>query len=152
MEYVKRMLRDGLIDNKNKRCLQDKYPKAGHFYILPTAHKINNPGRLIVSSSNHPTERISEFVDFYLKPLVCSIPSYVKDITDFLNKLAAFNRLSDNALLVTIGVTSLYTNIPHSGGIDACRYFLPKRTNYGNHLRPHSYHPHHEQLQCTPFY
>ena len=96
---------------------------------LPKIHKVNNPGRPIVSSNNHPTERISQFVDFHLKPLVFTIPSYVKDTTDFLNKLAIFNRLPDNALLVTLDVTSLYTNIPHNEGIDACRYFLQKRTN-----------------------
>ena len=123
------MLNDKLIDKKNKQYLLHRDPKPGRFYILPRIHKVNNPGRPIVSSNNHPTERISQFVDFHLKPLVCTIPSYVKDTTDFLNKLAIFNRLPDNALLVTLDVTSLYTNIPHNEGIDACRYFLQKRTN-----------------------
>ena len=66
----------------------------------------------------------SQFVDFHLKPLVCTIPSYVKDTTDFLNKLTATDNLPDNALLVSLDVTSLYTNIPHDEGIDACRFFL----------------------------
>ena len=115
-EYVKRKLNDGLIDNKNKQYLLHKNPKPGCFYILPKIHQDNNPGRPIVPSNNHPTERISTFVDFHLKPLVCTIPSYVKDTTDFLNKLAAFNKLPDNALLVTLHVTSLCTNIPHNEG------------------------------------
>ena len=44
--------------------------------------------------------------------------------TDFLNKLTAIDNLPDNALLVSLDVTSLYTNIPHNEGIDACRFFL----------------------------
>ena len=123
------MLNDKLIDKKNRQYLLHRDPKPGRFYILPKIHKVNNPGRPIVSSNNHPTERISQFVYFHLNPLVCTIPSYVKDTTDFLNKLAVFNRLPDNALLVTLDVTSLYANIPHNEGIDACRYFLQKRTN-----------------------
>ena len=47
----------------------------------------------------------------------------------FLKELAAFNRLPDSALLVTLDVTSLHTNIPHNEGIDACRYFLQNRTD-----------------------
>ena len=30
----------------------------------------------------------------------------------------------DNVFLVTLDVSSLYTNIPHNEGIDACRHFL----------------------------
>ena len=128
-EYVKRMLNDELNDKNFKQYLLHKDPKPGRFYTRPKIHKVNNPGRPIVSSNNHPTERISQFVDFHLKPLVCTIPSYVKDTTDFLNKLTAIDNLPDNALLVSLDVTSLYTNIPHNEGIDACRFFLQKRTN-----------------------
>ena len=57
-EYVKRMLNDGLTVNKNKQYLLNKNPKAGRLYILLKIHKANNPGRPIISSNNHPTERI----------------------------------------------------------------------------------------------
>ena len=78
---------------KNKQYLLHKDPKPGRFYILPKIDKVNNPGRRIVSSNNHPTERISQFVYFHLKLLVCTIPSYVKDSTDFLNQLNAIDNL-----------------------------------------------------------
>ena len=126
-EYVKRMFNDKLIDNKSKQYLIQRDPRPGRFYILPKIHKVNNPGRPIVSSNNHPTERISQFVDYHLKPIVCTVPSYVKDTTDFLNNLANLNRLADTAILGTLDVTSLYTNIPHNEGIEACRFFLQKR-------------------------
>ena len=61
--------------------------------------------------------------------MVCTIQSYVKDTTDFVNKLIAIDNLPDNALPVSLDVTSLYTKIPHNEGIDACRFILQKRTN-----------------------
>ena len=124
------MFNNKLIDQKTKQYLVQNDPTPGRFYILPKIHKVNNPGRPIVFSNNHPTERISQFVDYYLKPLVCTVPSYVKDATDFLNKLAnlnTINKLPDNTILATLDVTSLYTvytNIPHSEGTEACRFFL----------------------------
>ena len=42
----------------------------------------------------------------------------------FLNKLDQLGHLPSNAILVTPDVSSLYTNIPHNEGIDACRHYL----------------------------
>ena len=38
-------------------------------------------------------------------------------------------QLSHNSLLVSLDVTSLYTNIPHADGIRACKYFLDNSLN-----------------------
>ena len=122
--YVERMHKDNVIDDETKRFLIQTDPKAGRFYILPKIHKQGNPGRPIVSSNGHPTERISQFVDYHLKPLVHTTPSFIKDTTHFLNKLNELGRLPSNAILVTLDVSSLYTNIPHREGIDACRHYL----------------------------
>ena len=63
--------------------------RPARFYILPRIdkNKDNLPGRPIVSASSHPTERISEFVDYQLNPLVSKLPSYVKDTTHSLDSL-----------------------------------------------------------------
>ena len=74
-EYVKRMFNNKLIDQKTKQYLAQNDPRPERFYILPKIHKVNNPGRPIVSYNNHPTERISQFVDYFLKPLVYTVPS-----------------------------------------------------------------------------
>ena len=124
-EYTTRLHKDNLIDSETLKCLSPtSEPKAGRFYTLPKIHKQGNPDRPIISSNGHPTERISEFVDYHLKPLVQNLPSFIKDTTHFLLQLQKLGPLPDNALIVTLDVSSLYTNIPHNEGIDACRYFL----------------------------
>ena len=57
------------------------------------------------------------------------LPSYIKDTTHFLQKLDSLPELSNGCLLVTLDVSSLYTNIPHKKEIRACRRALESRTN-----------------------
>ncbi len=51
----------------------------------------------IVSSCGAPTERISEYVDYHLQPLVAKVPSYLKDTTDFLQKLPSLQPGKDGS-------------------------------------------------------
>ena len=105
--YVDRMHKNKLISDKNKQYLIQTDVKPGRFYILPKVHEPGNPGRPIVSSNSHPTERISHFVDYHLQPLVHKLPSFVKGTNDFLNKLLIIGNLPANSLLVTLDVSSL---------------------------------------------
>jgi uncharacterized pyridoxal phosphate-containing UPF0001 family protein len=41
----------------------------------------------IVSANGHPTEKISEFIDFHLRPFVENLPSHIKDTIDYLKKM-----------------------------------------------------------------
>jgi serine/threonine protein kinase len=66
----------GHLDNKTMEYLTPEDPKLGRFYLLPKIHKENNPGRPIVSANGHPTEKISEFIDFHLRPFVENLPSH----------------------------------------------------------------------------
>ena len=117
-----------IYENKNTMAsLIPQKSKASRFYILPKIHKPGNPGRPIVSSCGAPTEGISHFVDYHLAPLVKNVPSYIKDTTDFLNKLQTISSVPPGTLLATLDVKSLYTNIPHSEGIEACRSALNTR-------------------------
>jgi hypothetical protein len=51
-------------------------------------------GSLVPGSANgHPTEKISEFVDFHLRPHVEALPSHLKDTTDYLQKMESMNPL-----------------------------------------------------------
>ena len=127
LEYAERvsqkleaMVDEGHISEKNLEYLTVTSPKAGRFYLLPKIHKAGNPGRPIVSANGHPTEKISEFIDFHLRPHVNRLPSHIQDTTDYLNKTDSVP-CPDNTLLVSLDVVSLYTNIPHADGIEACR-------------------------------
>ena len=127
-EYLDRLHQDDLIDDDTFKYLtSNPNPKAGRFYMLPKIHKQGNPGRPIISSNGHPTERISEFVNHHLKSLAQPLPSYIKDTTHFFLHLEQMGPLPDNAILVTLDVSSLYTNIPHNEGIEACHHFLNTR-------------------------
>ena len=56
-----------------------------------------------------------EFVDCHLKSLVQSLPSYIEDTTHFVPQLEQMGPLPDDAILVTLDVSSLSrTNIPHN--------------------------------------
>ena len=119
-DTVSEMHNQGLISEKNMAYLIVDQPKAGRFYLLPKIHKAGNPGRPIVSANGHPTEKISEFVNLHLQSHVQTLPSYLQDTTDFLKKQEALGPIPSDALPVSMDVTSLYTNIPHSDGIKAC--------------------------------
>ena len=53
----------------------------------------------LFSPVTHLTERISQFLDFHLKPLVQTTQSFIKHTTHFLNKLEQLGQLPDNAFL-----------------------------------------------------
>ena len=71
-------------------------------------------------------------MDLHLQSHVQTLPSYLQDTTDFLKKQEALGPISSDALLVSMDVTSLYTNIPHSDGIKACEEAWDERPSYTN--------------------
>ncbi|CAN7986166.1 unnamed protein product, partial [Ixodes hexagonus] len=113
-----RLRKDEEIDGHLLNFLTPKNCKPGRFYLLPKIHKPGNPGRPIVSSNGTVTENLSSFVDYLIKDLPETFASYVKDTNHFLQIIAEIN-LPQNASLVTLDVSSLYTNIPHAEGIQA---------------------------------
>jgi hypothetical protein len=110
------------ISDKCRNYLLNTQPRTAQLYLLPKIHKNKTPvpGRPIVSANNSPTEKISQLADLFLQPLVHLTKSYVKDTTDFINKLEQLPLLPPNSLLCTVDVCSLYTNIPNQEGIEAC--------------------------------
>ena len=57
-----------------------------------------------------------------MKPFLLYVKVYVKDNLDFLSKCSQQNY--EDALLVTFDVVNLYTNIPHTFGLEALDYWL----------------------------
>ena len=87
-----------------------------------------SPERPIVNSIGSITEKSSAFVDAHLRQFTPRIPSYVKDTTHFINIMRNI-QLDPEVLLVTIDVSSLYTNIPHIEGIAAFNRMMEENRN-----------------------
>ena len=123
--YVNNMFQRGQISQNTSNYLTTDIDRTQQFYLLPKIHKnINNPpSRPIVSGSGGPTEKISQFVDHFIRPLVPLSESYIRDSTHMINILNKFNMLPD-MILCTLDITSLHTNIPHNEGIQSIKEFL----------------------------
>ena len=131
--YLRRCKKNKLLPPKVVNHLITRTPRTSIFYLLPKIHKIGVPGRPIVSAINSPTENISEYVDFFLKPLNMKPPSYVRDTKDLLMRLQTLPDLPPDFILCTVDVSSLYTSIPHSDGITACEEALETRVDKDPH-------------------
>ena len=67
---------------------------------------------------------LSQAVGHLLKPHMKSLPSYVKDTSDLVTKIHNLIGIPQNAFLVTLDGTSLYSNIPHDDGIKAFDHLM----------------------------
>ena len=85
---------------------------------------MNVPGRPVVSNCGTPTERISEFVDYHINPIVKCLPSVLVDTSDFLRRLENVGYIPETAIFGTIDVVGLYPHIPHDEGLDSMRKVL----------------------------
>ena len=59
-------------------------------------------------------------IDLILQPYAMAGTSYIKDTTDFILKVTELN-LDKDEWMFTMDVSSLYTNIPHTEGIDVVK-------------------------------
>ena len=137
MDQLTTMRSLNLITQKNFEFLNVPNPTEARFYLLPKIHKKNVPGRPICSSVNHPTAHISKFVDEHIQKYVPKTKSYVRDTQHLISRLKQLGHIPENALLVTLDVSSLYTNIPNLEGILAVAEHLrtdPEKQQIGPHL------------------
>ena len=111
------MRHKGLITEKNFEHLAPDNCTEARFYMLPKIHKKGVPGRPICSSVNHPTSRISKLVDEHIKEYVPETKSYIRDTQDVIKKIKSLGPIPEGAILCTLDVSSLYTNIPNNEGI-----------------------------------
>ena len=126
-----------LQDLQNQRFISEKQfqylkspeePRPRQFYMLPKIHKpldkwpvLNMPpGRPIISDCSSESYNVSEYIDHFLQPLASKHDSYLKDTSDFLNKLKQV-KINKNSLIVTMDVEYMYTNIDHESGLTAVK-------------------------------
>lgn len=105
-----------IINNKQFHFLTDFIPRCPRFYGLPKLHKVGCPLRPIVSQIDGPTSRLNLLVDQLLHTAESNIPFLLQDTTAFINLINQHKTCTPETYLVTLDVTSLYTNIPHAEG------------------------------------
>ena len=60
-----------------------------------------------------PTEKVSEFLDYQLKPVMQKGKAYIRYSEHFLEKVKNTSTLLKNAIPVTADVGGMYLSIPH---------------------------------------
>ena len=131
-KYFKKLNSSGYISYKEMKHFTYEYKKAcnlGKLYLLPKIHKrlFNVPGRPVISNCGTPTEKVSEFLDHHLKPIMQKELSYIRDSQHFLEKIKTIGSVPENSILVTADVVGLYPNILHQAGLKALKEALEKR-------------------------
>ncbi|CAF1044442.1 unnamed protein product [Rotaria sp. Silwood1] len=102
--------------------------ELAHLYYLPKAHKPGAPLRPIISGLNHPTIKISKFLDELLRPLFNKITSNTTatsgtELIKQLHQWSTCNRRQET-LLCTMDVLNFYTMIPQTDGIFSIKKML----------------------------
>ena len=99
------------------------------------AHKPEKgyPGRMITSGCGSPTERLSSWCEYHLKPLMDKLPYRLEDTSHFIRKVLMYNekRLREDnpkpIILSSWDIEAMYPNITNDLGLAACRELLNKR-------------------------
>ncbi len=123
-DIVEDLCNEGYIcDHTREYLLSSNHDiKTPSFYLLVKAHKPKPEnsdfcGRPIISGCCSPTKTLSEYLDYFLLPIVQSQDTYLKDSPELI-KLLSNLKLPQDITLVTADVTSLYTNILQDECID----------------------------------
>ena len=126
-----------LITQKEFKYFRFEFKKTcnlGKLYLLPKIHKrlSNVPGRPVISNCGAPTEKVPEFLESHMQPIMRKGWSYIKDSQDFINKSRKLGKIPDNAILATVDVVGLYPSILHNVGLRALKDALNKREQKKN--------------------
>ncbi|XP_071653548.1 uncharacterized protein [Temnothorax longispinosus] len=89
-------------------CTNGNLPRC---YGLPKIHKDGSPLRIIVSTLGSPLYNMANFLHNILVKSVPKPESYIKDGWSFV-ELIRDVRIEDDDVLISLDVTSLFTNIP----------------------------------------
>ena len=124
---IKRLINNTIISFKpqlfqfSKRLYQFLTSEPDHcrtpqFYGIPKVHKEFTtipPVRPIISQCSSILNPTARFIDHVLQPLAQAYPDYIQNSTS-LSLILQNLPVPDNAILVTLDVTSLYPSIPQT--------------------------------------
>lgn len=110
-DLVKSWRDNDLIDAytyNNLNCTNGNTPRA---YGLPKIHKSGALLRIIISSIGSPFYMVANFLHNILHESINKPRSFIKDGWSFAN-IINNKKIDSNEILVSLDITSLYTNIP----------------------------------------
>ena len=103
-------------DMTNKWLSQTPSPlRIPIFYKLTKIHMLILVGRPLISGCDGPAGKISSFVETLPQTMAQLQQSYMRDATAFLNFIEK-TKVGKDTILVSMNVSSLYTNIPQEEG------------------------------------
>ena len=93
--FFKNLKLKGHITEKELKYFSYEFKKScnlGKLYLLSKIHKSleNVPGRPVISNCGTPTEKVSEFLNHHIKPVMQNGKSHIKDSGNFLEKNKEF--------------------------------------------------------------
>ena len=124
-QFLEKAANRGTISKNEFDFLYVKSASIPVLYTLPKIHKSINspPGRPVVAGMNSVTAPLSAFVDHHIKPFVFELPTFLRDSGDVIKSIKDLH-IPDSTILCTADVESLYSNIPHVGGLEALTHYL----------------------------
>ena len=136
--YITSLFEEGQTDQTTYNFLKrDSPPCTQRMYFLKKLHKNPIAVRPLVSGINGLTEKVSEFLDHFLQPIVTHIPSYLKNTTDLLTELDNIP-ITEHTILCTVDVKSLYLCIPQEEGTEACLSHLEREDKLPLPIKRHT--------------
>ncbi|XP_011869804.1 PREDICTED: uncharacterized protein LOC105563102, partial [Vollenhovia emeryi] len=110
-ELIKAWLDNDIISESTYKYLNCTNGNLPRCYGLPKIHKSGYPLRIIVSTIGSPLYNISWFLHKILFDSIPKPKSHIKDGWTFASNIKN-SPIKDNELMVSLDVTSLYTNVP----------------------------------------
>ncbi|XP_026826295.1 uncharacterized protein LOC113562139 [Ooceraea biroi] len=110
-DLVKSWLNLGIIDEFVYKQLHMTTCTLPRSYGLPKIHKSGVPLRIIVSSIGAPTYNTVQYLLKILSDFIPKPKSHIKDSWTFVRKIKDL-KVSNNQVLVSLDVVSLFPNIP----------------------------------------
>lgn len=133
-QCINELINNRDLDKWTGQLLRPTNLRAPIFYFVPKINKPNNPAWPVVSSVNSHAEKISAYWDKFLRPLAENLKSHIKDTCNFIIRLKRLGRVPGSCSLVTLHVSSLYTNTD-SG--DRLMEEEPEKTSKANLRQKH---------------
>ena len=134
-EVIDEALENNIINKEEHEAMNVEDGDPAKFYCLFKVHKEHTPNtapppRPIISGAGSTFENIGKYLEHHIKNSANKHDTFLQDTPHFLRTIEQINRKfqqKENAMLVTIDVRALFTNILHEEGLESLREELGSR-------------------------